>query len=119
AVSVLVGDEPVCTIVEPAHCTTPGVGNGFTVTVAFTLQVFVHVYVTIDVPPDTPVTTPLDEPIVALVIVPLTHVPPASVLDSVVVVPWHNDIVPVIAAGNGITVAIAVLIQLPDDAVPV
>ncbi len=43
AVSVLVGDDNVCTIVEPMHCTTPGTGSGLTLTCALRLQPFVHV----------------------------------------------------------------------------
>jgi len=107
------GSVIVFSIVEPVGASAPGVGNGLTVTCATRLHVFVHVYVMFDVPPDTPVTIPLDEPTVAFAPWLLNQVPPASVLDSVVVAPWHTVSVPVIAAGNGFTVTIAVLIQPP------
>jgi hypothetical protein len=43
AVITLVVEEEMLMFVEPAHCTTPGVGNGLTDTVVVRLQPFVHV----------------------------------------------------------------------------
>ena len=58
-------------------------------------------------PAATPVTTPV-EPIVARPVLLLLHVPPAVTSFNVVVAPAHNVIVPVIAAGKGLTVTIDV-----------
>ena len=64
------------------------------------------------VPPDMPVTMPDELPIVALVTVLLIHVPPVvPVLLRVVVVPWHNANVPVMADGSAFTVAVVVRTQ--------
>lgn len=62
----------------------------------------------VDVPADMPLTMPLDDPTVAAEVVPLVHVPPASVFANVVVVPTHTDIVPVSGAGTGFTVSVCV-----------
>ena len=50
--------------------------------------------------PSTPVTMPVKDPIVASPVAELLHVPPATVLLSVVVKPTHIVFVPVIAAGD-------------------
>jgi len=60
-----------------------------------------------EVPPETPVTTP-PALIVATAGVALLHVPPAVASDNVVVKPMHTLVVPVITAGNGLTVTVAV-----------
>ena len=60
------------------------------------------------VPVDTPFTTPLAEPMVAMVRLPLVHVPPSG-LANVVVLPTHAVIVPVIA-GVGFTVIVLVAV---------
>ncbi len=62
-------------------------------------------------------TTPVPEPIVATVVVPLVHEPPPASL-NVVLFPAHMGVVPVIAAGSGLTFTDAVTIQL-DPAVNV
>ena len=66
-----------------------------------------------DVPnPETPVTVVVaDGPVttVAVVIVPLTHVPPAIPSLNVVVVPGHNIVVPDIAPGAVVTVTSVVV----------
>lgn len=59
-----------------------------------------------------PDTTPVLAPTVAIDVLPLVHVPPVVALLSVVFVPSHISNVPVIAAGSGFTVAVAVRIQL-------
>lgn len=64
------------------------------------------------VPPVTPVTRPEELPTVALVALLLVHVPPVvPVLLRVVVVPWHNANVPLMADGSAFTVAVAVRTQ--------
>ena len=62
-------------------------------------------------PEATPVKIPVDEPMVATAVLLLVHVPPPDVLLNVAVVPGHAVNVPVIAAGNGLTVKVVVLIQ--------
>ena len=64
-----------------------------------------------DVPASTPVTTPLPDPIVAIVVALLVHEPPAEPSVKFVVNPAQTLSVPVIAEGNGLTVAIAVIIH--------
>ena len=61
-------------------------------------------------PAATPVTTPVPE-IVALEGLLLLHVPPEVASASVVVKPSHTLAVPVIAAGNGLTVIGKVALQ--------
>jgi hypothetical protein len=65
--------------------------------------------VTIELPRPTPVTTPDALPIVATGLAEV-HIPPAVVLESVVVLPMQTPFEPVIAdnAGNGFTVAFVV-----------
>lgn len=60
------------------------------------------------VPAATPDTTPVDEPMVAIVVGVLLHVPPPVASASVVVAPAHNDIVPVMPAGEALTVTAVV-----------
>lgn len=57
------------------------------------------------VPADVAVMPPLVTPMVATALVLLAHVPPGVASVSVAVVPWHKTDRPVIAAGNGFTVA--------------
>lgn len=109
---LLVHDSPgavgqVAILVLPTH--TPmlpsmAAGNGFTVTPATLKQPF-FVYVIMGVPGARPITTPvaLTVPKVTLL---LAHVPPVVVLLSVVVAFWQTFNVPVIAAGNAITVTV-------------
>ena len=61
------------------------------------------------VPAATPFTTPV-VPMVATPVLLLLHTPPAVVLLKVVVDPWHTDATPVIAAGNGFTVTVTVVL---------
>lgn len=55
-------------------------------------------------PAEIPETIPEVDPIVAIDVLLLVHVPPVDASDSVVILPTHTAIVPVIAAGNGLTV---------------
>ena len=112
AVITLVGDEPVWIVVEPAHAGVPGTANGFTLTTAVRLHVFVHVYVIVDVPAFAPVTTPVDEPTVAFAVVLLVHVPPVvPVLASVVVALLHTVSVPDMAVGSASIFTVVTLVQ--------
>ena len=60
---------------------------------------------------ETPVTTPVPATTVATAGVALLHVPPAVASANVVVKVAHTLVVPVITAGNGLTVTVAVLKQ--------
>ena len=63
------------------------------------------------VPAAIPVTIPV-EPMVATDVVPVLQVPPEELLLNVVVEPWHNPEVPVIAPGSGLTVTVVVYTPL-------
>lgn len=63
------------------------------------------------VPKATPVIIPVAEPAVAIEVLPLVHVPPEGVDDSVVLLPIHVLPVPVIDVGNGSTVNTLVVVQ--------
>jgi hypothetical protein len=86
-------------------------GRALTVTIAVLLHVVGSIYVMMDVPARPPVTTPVVPSIVATSVLPLVHVPPDDVLESVVVLPLHASVVPVIEAGVGLTVNTIVLTQ--------
>lgn len=58
-----------------------------------------------------PVTEPVARPTVALLVLPLIHVPPDEVLTSVVFDPTHTELSPVIAGGAELTVTIAVRVH--------
>ena len=58
-----------------------------------------------------PVRIPEAEPIVALAVLLLLQVPPASVLLSVAVAPAHMVLLPLIAAAAGLTVMSVVVMQ--------
>jgi hypothetical protein len=64
---------------------------------------------------------PLPEPIVAILVLPLTHVPPNAALPSVLLVATHTFNAPVIVPGDGfiVTVLVAVVEQVPLAAVAV
>jgi len=68
------------------------------------------------VPADTPVTIPVVDPTVATPILPLLHTPPPDTLLSVVVLPEHSVIVPVIDEGVLITLTTRVARQ-PDPVI--
>lgn len=65
------------------------------------------------VPADTPVTIPELMPIVAIVVAVLVQVPPPTASVSGVVAPIHTVIIPVMAAGTGLTVTVSTAAQ-PD-----
>jgi hypothetical protein len=89
-----------------------GAGDGFTVTVAVVEQPPGSVYPIITaVAADTPVTRPEVSPTVASVVAPLLQVPPGVASYRTVVNPTHTLIVPVMAAGSGFTVTVAVAMQ--------
>ena len=94
-------------MVKPTHTFIVPVitaGKGLTVTVVVTKHPVGKVYDITEVPPDTPVTTPVPATTVATAGVALLHVPPAVASASVVVEAWHTVVVPVMTAGNGLTV---------------
>ena len=64
----------------------------------------------VDVPDDTPVTTPVEELIVAILVLPLDHVPPPASL-KVVVNPVQTVAVPVMDEGNGLTITTSLSVQ--------
>src|SRR5204862_639672 len=105
----------VSVIVAPAAHTTPGPpmgsGIGLTVTVAVLMQPVPSVYVIIATPTFTPPTTPVPDPTVAMNVLPLLQVPPGVTSARVVVNPIHTFMVPVMVAGSGLTVTVAVLIH--------
>ena len=87
-------------------------GTVLTVTVVVVIQPVDSVYVIVDVPGVPPVTKPEADPIVATTVLLLIHVPPPASL-KVVDRPEHTDVVPVIADGNGLTVATFVTLHPP------
>jgi hypothetical protein len=64
----------------------------------------------VTVPPETPVSTPA-VPMVAIAVFALLHAPPVDISLSVVLLPAHGVTDPVIAAGNGLTVATTVTLH--------
>jgi hypothetical protein len=66
-----------------------------------------------EVPAATPHAVPAELPMVATDVLLLLHVPPAVASLRVVQVPAHMVVVPMIAAGNGLTVATIVVVQPP------
>ena len=58
-------------------------------------------------PDDTPVTIPVADPTVAMVVLPLLHLPPPASV-RVVVWPTHTLVSPVMGNGNGFTVSVTV-----------
>jgi hypothetical protein len=80
-------------------------------TVVVTKQPVGMVYVTLVMPSPVAVTIPDVRPIVAIDVLALVHEPPVSVLSSVIVATVHIGVEPVIAAGCGLTVTVAVTIS--------
>ena len=83
-------------------------GSGFTVTIAVIIQLVGKVNVSVAVPIEAPVTIPDAEPIGAIAVLLLAHVPAPDASVSAVVKPSHTVSVPLIGAGNALTVTIAV-----------
>lgn len=102
-------------IVAPAHSEnvpTMAEGNGFVVTIVLILQpVAEAIYVITEVPGDAPVTVPDAEPMVAIAVLLLLQAPAPS--RNTVVAPTHTLVMPLIAAGKGLTVTV-VPIAHPD-----
>lgn len=63
------------------------------------------------VPVVAPVTTPDAEPTGAIAVLLLLHAPPVVASVSVIVAPTHTLLLPVIAAGEVLTVTVAVVAQ--------
>ena len=82
-----------------------------TFTVAVTIQPVANAYEIVADPQAIPFTVPVDAPTDAMAGVLLVHVPPVVASDSVMVVPEHTFIAPVMAAGRGLMVVTAVVIQ--------
>jgi hypothetical protein len=99
-------------VVEPAHTLViPAMapGKGLTVTTDEVTQPVGAVYVMFVVPALTPVTTPLPMPMVAKPGALLVQVPPERASVKVVVAPEaHTESVPLMAAGNVLTVTTVV-----------
>jgi hypothetical protein len=98
-------------VVAPIHTLiVPDIADGavLIVTTLVIIQPVASVYVISEVPADIPVTTPVEEPTVATVGLLLLHVPPDVVFVRLVVAPTQATTVPPIAAGNGLTVSVAV-----------
>ena len=68
------------------------------------------------VPAVTPVATPVDDPMIAMVVLPLIHIPPPAASVSAVVAPGHTCNVPPIADGPKFTVIVIITLQ-PDGIV--
>lgn len=83
-------------------------------------QVFVTVYVIFALPTDNPVTIPLPST-VAVAASDVLHVPPPRAFDSVLLLPLHIVVVPVIdgTLGTVITEITAVVLVLPQELVTV
>ena len=90
-------------VVPPLHITVVpvmGAGLGLTVMVVLVVQPAVEVYMIVTVPGVRPVNTP------PILIVPtkgleLVHAPPGVRQPTVIVLPTHTEVAPVIGAGNG------------------
>ena len=104
--SFKVAVEPMQTLVVPV---IPA-GTGLTVNVSVVMQPVGNVYVIVAVPNATPVTTPAFTSTVAFDKSLLLHVPLAVASLSAMAALTHTLFGPVIAAGNGLTVIVA----LPD-----
>ena len=87
-------------------------GNGFTETnLVAKHPVELRIYETVDVPADSPVTIPVAEPILAIAVNELVQVPPEVALVNVVLAPAQTAEDPAIAAGEELTVIVAVEVQ--------
>lgn len=90
----------------------PVIAAGFACTFITTvvIQPVANVYVMVVDPVEMPVTTPELIPIVAIVVLPLVHVPPPSEA-RVTVCPIHTLLLPTIFDGSGFTVTIILAAQ--------
>jgi hypothetical protein len=76
-------------------------------------QPLANVYVIVHVPAATPVTTPVAGFTVAIEVLLLVHVPPAGVLDKVLMPPIVAVVVPEIVVGDAVTVTSLVAMHPP------
>ncbi len=98
-------------VVKPAQTVMVPViaeGKGLTVTTVIVVHPVPKVYVIPEVPAATPETTPVPEPTVATDDVPVVHVPPPASVSAVVEL-TQTVAVPLMAAGNGLTVTTVVI----------
>ena len=93
----------------PDAVTVPG--NALTVTLAVAIQPVGSVYVITAVPGPAPMTLPDSEPAVAMAVAPELHIPPVVLLLKTVAEPAHTVVIPVMAAGNPLTVTVLTDIQ--------
>jgi hypothetical protein len=102
-------------VVKPAHILAVPViaaGNESTVSVIPAAHpVADKVYIIVDVPGESPTATPEAVPIVAIPILLLLHFPPPVISLKEVALPAHTAVMPVIAAGAGLTVIVLVTLQ--------
>lgn len=106
--STSVTDAPVQTEPGPVMA----VGTELTVTTILAVHpVELMVYVIAAVPGDNAVTRPDVAPTVATDVVPLVHAPPGVASVNVVVESWHSELLPAIAAGDGVTLMVLVTIH--------
>ena len=108
------GVASLSVVLRPAQTTAVPrmfVGNGFTVNAIVAIQPVAIVYVIVAEPTVLPVTRPVPDTIGATVVLLLLHAPNGVASFSAVVRPKHTVLEPPIAAGNGLTVTTAVLIQ--------
>lgn len=108
---------PLRVVVLPMHITGDpviGPGNAFTVTVSDLLQPDVLVHIMFAVPAVMPVTTPVAFTVATAILL-LVQLTPVLVVLNVVVRPTHSDGLPLIAAGNALTVTVVVLIQPAEE----
>ncbi len=106
---------PGQTVVEPEMLPADGVVFTVMDCVAVAVpQLLVAVYEMVTVPAVTPLTTP-EAFMVAIAVLLLVHVPPATASDKVTVAPVHSVEVPVIvpALGAGLTVTVSTALAEP------
>ena len=108
--------KPVVALTQTVVMPAIAEGKGLTVTAFAAMHPVGSVYVITDVPALTPVSVPVVETIVAMIVLPLLHVPPDVPSLKVVVKPAHKLVAPVIATGKGFTTTEAVVIQPVDKA---
>lgn len=100
-------------VLAPSHTTaTPVIppGTELTVNGVSEEQPSGVVYLIIVDPASKPLTMPVDAPTDAIAAAEL-HVPPGVALLSIEVCPWQMEVMPVIAAGSGLTVTRIVAMQ--------
>lgn len=107
----------VSVVVELSHTVAVPlmVATGLTVTVVDLVQPVESVYAIVAVPALVPHTTPLEEPTVATDVMELLHTPPDVASPSVVQLPAHILLTPVMVAGTALTVKTAVVKQPVDN----